>query len=261
MNMSTIYPALQIIYNEKFYKKKKKKKKKTNSRVKFSTLASCIFLLLLLLHLHEQQLLLLDVITANCSELDLKNESTSSRFTISKNWSSESFLLHVGALFGFRGAGGQSRILGILCSLDVGVRQQSSSSSLLSSSSTLIFLFCVSTTLLLLLLAPILSFKPPTWVVDDDVIRVVLTVSSLVLDLDLERSCKNSRSVDMVLVYCVRGRFCVCELNGNRGERCGVACYICRKKRSKELGRRAFEGKRERERERVVTGSLFYISC
>ena len=84
--MSTIYPALQIIYNEKFYKKKKKKKKKTNSRVKFSTLASCIFLLLLLLlHLHEQQLLLLDVITAICSKLDLKNESTSSRFTISKN--------------------------------------------------------------------------------------------------------------------------------------------------------------------------------
>ena len=82
-------------------------------------------------------------------------------------------------------------------------------------------------------------------------------MSSLVLDLDLERSCKNSRSVDMVLVYCVRGRFCVCELNGNRGERCGVACYICRKKRSKELGRRAFEGKRERER--GVVDSLFYI--
>lgn len=88
-------------------------------------------------------------------------------------------------------------------------------------------------------------------------------MSSLVLDL--ERSCKNSRSVDMVLVLCTRGRFCVCELNGNRGERCGVACYICRrkKKRSKELGRRALEDKRERrERERgVVAGSLFYTSC
>lgn len=131
----------------------------------------------------------------------------------------------MGALFGFRGAGGQSRILGILCSLDVGVRQQ-------SSSSTLIFLSCVSTSLLLLLLAPILSLKPPTCgVVDDDVVRVVLTVSSLVLDL--ERSCKNSRSVDMVLVLCTRGRFCVCELNGNRGERCGVACYICRRKKKK----------------------------
>ena len=27
MNMTTIYPALQIIYNEKFYKKKKEKEK------------------------------------------------------------------------------------------------------------------------------------------------------------------------------------------------------------------------------------------
>lgn len=36
-----------------------------------------------------------------------------------------------------------------------------------------------------------------------------------------------------------------------------------KKKRSKELGRRALEGKRERrERERgVVAGSLFYTSC
>lgn len=70
-------------------------------------------------------------------------------------------------------------------------------------------------------------------------------MSSLVLDL--ERSCKNSRSVDMVLVLCTRGRFCVCELNGNRGERCGVACYICRRKKKDQ---KSWEGVHSKIRER-----------
>ena len=148
-------------------------------------------------HLHGQQFLLADVITANCSKLDLKNESTSSRFTISKNWSSESFLLHEGTLFGFRGAGGQSRILGILCSLDVGVRQHS----LLSSTSSIFFR--VSTLLLLL----------SSWLEGGvDVVRVLI-VSSRVFDM----SCKNSRSVDMVALW-----FLVLWMAGNWGERCWV---------------------------------------
>ena len=62
-------------------------------------------------------------------KVDLKNESISSLFATSKNWnSSRSFLLHETTRFGFRGAGGQVRISGILLSFDVGVLQLSSSS-------------------------------------------------------------------------------------------------------------------------------------
>ncbi|KAM4104904.1 hypothetical protein ACJW30_06G193500 [Castanea mollissima] len=67
----------------------------------------------------------------------------------------------------------------------------------------------------------------------------------------------------MVLVLCTLGRFCVCELNGNRGERCGVACYICRRKKDQN----SWEGvhskvrERERERERERGCCWFFILC
>lgn len=89
--------------------------------------------------------------------------------------------MHEGALFGLRGAGGQSRIEGTLCSLDVGVRQLYST----SFSSSLIF---CATTPTLLSLPPMLL---EAWGVDE--VRV-LTVSSR----DFDEPCKKSRSVDMV---------------------------------------------------------------
>lgn len=61
-------------------------------------------------------------------QFDLKNDSISSRPTISKN---SNFLLHDTTTAGlcFRGGGGQLRIAGILCSGEVGVRHSSSVSS------------------------------------------------------------------------------------------------------------------------------------
>jgi hypothetical protein len=141
-------------------------------------------------HLHgqgQQFLLLADVIAEILSKLDLKNASTSSGFTISKNCSSgDSFLLHEDTLLGFRGAGGQSRILGILCSSDVGVRHSA------SSSSSSIFRGCSTTTTPPPISSSAASLEAACAVV------LVLTVSSR----NLDTSRKNSRSVDMVVVGC-----------------------------------------------------------
>lgn len=133
-------------------------------------------------HLHGQQhLLLADVIAEIVSKLDLKNASTSSGFTISKNCcSGDNFLLHEGTLLGFRGAGGQSRILGILCSSDVGVRHSASS------------IFRGSTTP-----PPPISSSAASLGAACAVV-LVLTVSSR----NLDTSRKNPRSVDMVVVGC-----------------------------------------------------------
>lgn len=169
-------------------KKKRERNGKNNNnnniRVKFSTLAGSDD------HLQGQQLRLADVIAEIFSKLDLKNASTSSGFTISKNWSSgDSFLLHEGTLLGFRGAGGQSRILGILCSTDVGVRHSLLLFSFSSSSSSVVFCGFTAT------LPPISSAGPS---LEACAVVLVLTVSSRILD----KSCKKSRSVDMVVVRC-----------------------------------------------------------
>jgi hypothetical protein len=139
-------------------------------------------------HLHGQQLRLADVIAEIFSKLDVKNASTSSGFTISKNWTSgDSFLLHEGTLLGFRGAGGQSRILGILCSSDVGVRH-----------SLLLFSFASSSSVFCGFTATFPPISSAAGSLEACAVVLVLTVSSRILD----KSCKNSRSVDMVVVRC-----------------------------------------------------------